>query len=284
MRFLRLPPPLLVLGLAACTPPSAHLPAPDPSATRELVKVGGRTCSGMNCRTTVTIGERRLRVENTLETVSPDEALGRPTGSRAGRAMSAVGGALLRSTGFQTVSAEVRLGTRTVTDPAGLLALRCREVSINRHTRERNEENDRTEKLAQGIDCAGADAGDSANVRWRLRRGFSLERDSLAHVLDSLRAAAPEPFFDDREAALERIVGGAPQRYSLELRDVRAGMFSGTSHHWVVRRANGATVGTVHYYAFEGPVAIDIVSGADEEEASLLRLLAGFVAMGLGAG
>lgn len=271
------------LLLTGCffTPP--RLPAPAAGMRRDAIEPRGERCRMGTCISGVAVGGRHFRVESRARLVSPEEATGRPKRSLVRRALSAVGGAVLREAGVGTSALVVGVGTRAVSDSAGTLTLACDIVWIDEEAREKahGEDSVTSTRLAEGIACTAASAakpGEPATAQWRFRRGISPSRDSLALVLDSTSLHSATGMPAELAMTLERVASAdapATLRYSIEP-DTTLQRSSGPivipMTRWIVRRADGAVVGALVRSALSG-AAVDIGSDAAHEEATILRLI-----------
>jgi hypothetical protein len=267
-----------LLGGCLLAPP--RLPAPDVGVRREVVKPHGERCGTGTCTAAVAVGGHRFRVESRTRLVSPEEATGRPKRPLVRRALSAVGGAVLRNAGIGTSALAVGVGTRAVSDPTGALTLACEIAWVDEELREKGRGGDSTTltRLAEGMVCTAALPGEGAAARWRFRRGISPAADSLARILESPSLGPAGGTSPGAPMILERVAAaGAPstQRYSVEpytSAGRRSAFMAVPVTRWVVRRGDGTVVG-----ALVGSVvpvaAVDIDGAADPEEAAILRLI-----------
>jgi hypothetical protein len=269
--------PVLLTGCLLAPP---RLPAPDAGVRRDAVKPHGERCGMGKCTAAVVVGGGRFRVESRTRLVSPEEATGRPERSVVRRALSAVGGAVLRNAGVGTSALAVGVGTRTVSDPTGTLTLACEVAWVDEEWREKARGGDSTTvtRLAEGMACTAAPPGERAAPRWRFRRGISPTADSLARVLDSPSLGAAGGTSAGAPMILERVAragGVATQRYSVEPNTSagpRGGFIAIPVTRWVVRRGDGTVVGAL-VGSVRPVAAVDIDGAADPEEAAILRLI-----------
>ena len=272
--------PAALLVLAGCGALRLSVEPPAPDVRREHVELGATRCRSQRCRSDVTVGTRRYRVETATRVVSVDEASGRPAPSAGRRAAGAIGGAIARGIGIATSQVVVGLGTRIVTDTAARMALHCDLAWIDEDTRAREggETVTTSARRAEGIACHATRLGDDAR-RWSFRRGIPVAGDSLVAVLDSLDVDG-SPAGDVPGPVIERWNDGDANRRSVYviLRDtVRTRSRWIPVDHWRIHRVGGALVGTI----FESPVPprfIDIAEVADDEETAVLRLVSAVLA------
>lgn len=275
---------LFLLPLAACavfTP--APLPAPETGAVREETRLSGHRCSGGECRHDVTLGSQRYRLETAARLVSPEEAAGRPARSGVSRAGSAFLNAVLRANGWSTTDYVVGVGTRLAysrADDGWRLVCDVAWIEEVERSREEGEEQADYRRLLEGMSCraergtGGAAAGAiaAADTRFRFEYGLPTNPDSIGAALDALGRTWSKDSVDLLPMRLTR-AGGAeyvitPARGARKLGVVHSAL-------WVVRRADGTHVATLHrrFYLSEAG-AIDLLPAADEEEAAVLRLVA----------
>lgn len=279
---------LLLLPLAACAVfRPAPLPAPETGAVREEARFGRHRCSGRECRDDVTLGARQYRVETVSRLLSPEEAAGRPARSGVARAGSAFLNAVLRANGWTTTDYLVGVGTRVAYSRAAdgwRLVCDVAWIEEVERSREEGEEQADYRRLLEGMSCraergtSGAVAGaiTAADTRFRFEYGLPTNPDSIGAALDALGRTWSTDSLTLLPMRLTR-AGGATYVITPALGARKLGVVH--SAQWDVRRADGTHVATLHrrFYLSEAG-AIDVSPAADEEEASVLRLVAaGFV-------
>lgn len=212
---------LLASGCALALP---RLPAAEAGTRRDRVEPVSTRCGGSECTTRVAVGARRVEVASRTRTIAAEEVTGRSAGSLGRRAVSAVGGAMLRRIGGTTSTLRVGLGTRWIADPAGTLALVCDVAWIDEETRGREQDVEVT-RLGSGGACAAVARADGVTPRWRVRHGISPVRDSLAIVVDAIDRGTFDAAWGDASLAIERVPAPndpAPRRYDVVFTAPRA--------------------------------------------------------------
>lgn len=272
----------LLLGAAGCASLRPTLPAPDAGLQRETVTPRSTRCTLSRCTGTFDVGSTRVQVQYRANTMSPEEATGRPRAGIARRAADAIGGSVRRGLGGTTSTLTVGRGTRTASIAGAASTLKCEVVWIDEETSYREDGEDVTEvaRLSQGLDCTAVATADTTQVTWRIRAGIPPDADSLRTVFDMVNF--PEDF-EGGSITLDRTEAGVVTPYSVSVRDVTiTGFIAIPATQWTFRRRDGTPVGAVlrprlpidpSDVAPGVTAAVDLAPAADAEERALLRML-----------
>jgi hypothetical protein len=266
----------LTLLLAGCSVVLSRPPAPEAGSTREEVRLRRDLCSLSGCPVTVDVGSRRFQVKSHHQQSTLDEAIRHRKQSLAGRALTAIGDDIVRDLGGTTTRTLVVTSTHAVAGPSLPLLLDCDAVWIGEEHQEEVPEEERLDnsppgqqrvsrvEVASGLACRASAPGDTAPMRWHIRRGIVPAQDSLALVLHALSRGDSLSPSAAASATLERVLPDAAAdtiaRYAVR---------HGSSGEVQILRADGTLVGTL----FPASRVVDIGGAADPEEAVLLRLL-----------
>lgn len=277
---------LLAVVVAGCASMTPAAPPLAPQWTRDALLAKSFRCRPGKCRTNIQSKGGQLDVATDAREYAPHEIPGWDGGSRAGRVASSVLARIGRRNGLTTDQTRVGLGTRVVADADGW-QLRCSVLWIDDQEVEYNRTDDdhvtRDVRRTEGADCRAFAPSDSNIVRWRFRAGIAPSRDSLATIYDSLEAAKSAAVTATPPMSLEHLTaaGAVDATYCLT-RDVTAPSLmqrlSGATHVHV-RRETGALIGTIQ--SGWKPM-LDLSPDAGPDEARMLRLLAGFMAISIG--
>lgn len=280
---------LAVVGsaLTGCATMTGATPRPlAPEWTREALVARSFRCRPGKCRTTLQSKGGQLDVATETRQYAPHDIPGWDGGSRAGRVASSIASTIARHNGFTTDRTDIGLGTRVVTDADGW-QLRCSVLWIDDQEVEYNKTDDdhvtHEVRRTAGADCRALAPHDSGVIRWRFRTGIAPSRDSLAAIYDSLAAEKSPQVSAEPPMSLEHLTaaGIVDASYCLT-RDATAPTLMerlSLTVRFHVRRDSGAAVGVIQTGA---KPMLDLAPGSSADEARMLRLVAGFMAISLG--
>jgi hypothetical protein len=267
---------MLTLLLAGCSVALPRPPAPEAGSTREEARLRRNLCLRSECPATIDVGPRRFRVKSHRQQSTLNEAIRLRKQSLVGRALTAIGDDIVRDLGGTTTRTLVVTSTHAVTEPSLALLLDCDAVWIGEEHQEEVPQEERLDhsppgqqrvsrvELGSGLACRATVPGDTASVRWHIRRGIAPAQDSLALVLHALSSGDSLRPSVTAAATLERVLPDAAAeavaRYTVR---------RGSNVDVRILRADGTPVGTL----FLDSRVLDIGRAADPEEAALLRLL-----------
>jgi hypothetical protein len=249
---------------------------------RERLRPGASTtCTASRCTSSVSVGERRYRVETRIDARPLEHALAGTRPSLAQRALGAVADDLARSLSGMTEHLEASQVRRTVRPRDGGPGLTCDLVWIDVEYRQRREPERTRSRIGEGQTCIMSASGDSSDATWRFRAGSSTAPDSLQETYGHLADAIGSGVTRDRlPMSLERIAR-AESAPAYEIRFDGYIKAANAIRGWralVVRDAE--PIARFHLVEEHGHSAIDFVPASSDEERALLRLLAAHLLTG----
>lgn len=268
----------LLLGCALARP---GLPAPEPGYVRVALEEVDASCRERGCTHFVRAGGAEHELDSDVQLTTPEEAIDEPLPGAGRQVLGAAGRELLRGVGFETTELMVGTGIRGVGDPDGRLNLVCDVVWLDEVTTTRVDGEDEvaSERIVEGHSCT-AGAPDDTLATWHFRSGLDPAREPLRRSLDSLaKRPAREPV-DVVPMSLTRArpddAGTLTYTIALESRTSVLPRYT-----WIVRRPDGSPVGKLLRSGTSGLHGVDVADGADEQEATVLRLIGVMLAVPL---